>query len=715
MIDMNVKSCRRAGLLLALFSAAVAGAAALGQDRELSPPDVEKADQLRQDMRRMIGLARDRVFPALVNIRVITVQYWDGKEHKGASGGSGTIITPEGHVLTNYHVVHNGRSFKCTLSDKREVSAELVGEDPLTDLAVLKLDLSELRSSDKTIPTAELGDSDQLEIGDTVMAMGSPWALARSVTLGIVSNCDRILSGDEDDAGEMTLDEDQRTGIFNRWIQHDAAINPGNSGGPLVNLRGEVIGVNARGQMMGGDMGFAIPSNLAKYVAAQLIEHGEVPRSDIGLSFKPIKKTGLQEGVLVNSVVKDGPAEKAGLKPGDVIVAMDGRPITVRFPEQVPPLLKQIAEQPVGSTIEFSYKRGGQTHTASVVTEKLRKDRGEEAAFRGWGITAIDITEKMARERRLDSSDGVLVSSVGSGSPAQQAEPAVFPGDVIRSVAGEPVKNLEGFIERYRKIMEAEKKPETIMIEFDRAGESQLTLLKPKKDDDIDPPREVPKAWIGVAVQPVVKQLAEQLGHPDALGFRITRVYPRTKAATADLKVGDIVLGVDGERLKPRGMQDAGLFHRVIRRMDIDAEATLSVMREGEEVKVVVPLERTRLTPAETRKDHNSDFELTVREVTFFDRVDNRWGDDVNGVLVSDVERAGWAGQGGIWPGDLIQRIDEFEIAGLDDYRKAMEDVAKRKPERVVFVVLRGVHSRFEYVEPEWKPVASDEKVEEEG
>jgi serine protease Do len=693
MIDSAIKSCRRILLVLALTC--VAGPAAAQQVGELAPPDVEKADQLRQDLRRMIGLARDRVFPALVNIRVITVQYWDGKEHKGAAGGSGTIISADGHVLTNYHVVHNGRSFKCTLSDKQEVSADLVGEDPLTDLAVLRLRLSELRSPDKAIPSAELGDSDQLEIGDTVMAMGSPWALARSVTLGIVSNTDRILSGDDDDAGEMQLGEDQRTGIFNRWIQHDAAINPGNSGGPLVNLRGEVIGVNARGQSMGGDMGFAIPSNLARYVAAQLIEHGEVPRSDIGLSFKPIKKTGLDEGVLVNSLVTDG------------------KPITVRFPEQVPPLLKQIAEQPLGSTIEFTYQRDGQTRTASVVTEKLRKDRGDEAAFRAWGLTGIDITEKMARERRLDSSDGVLVSSIGSGSPAQQAEPALMPGDVIRSVAGEPVENLDAFIARYRQIMESEKKPEYIMLEYDRAGESQVTLLKPKRDEDFDPPREVPKAWIGVAVQPVLKQLAEQLGHPDALGFRVTRVYPRTKAADADLKVGDIILGVDGERLRPRGMQDAGLFHRFIRRLDTDAQATLSLMRDGESTQIVVPLERTRLTPAETRKDHNSDFELTVREVTFFDRVDARWSDDVKGVLVSDVERAGWTGQGGIWPGDLIQRIDEFEIQGIEDYRKAMEAVTKRKPDRVVFVVLRGVHSRFEYVEPEWKPVASDEEVDE--
>ena len=241
----------------------------------------------------MMGLARDRVFPALVNIEVITVQYWGGKEHKGQSFGSGTVITPEGHVLTNFHVAEDGKKFKCTLSDKQEISATLVGDDPLTDLAILKLNLSELKNPNMPLPVAQLGDSDEVEIGDTVMAMGSPWALSRSVTRGSVSNTERILSGSDDDAGEMQFDRDQRTGMFNRWIQHDAAINPGNSGGPLVNLEGDVIGVNTRG---GSNMGFAIPSNLAKVVAKNLIEHGEVPRSFYGFTLKSIKKTGFDKG-----------------------------------------------------------------------------------------------------------------------------------------------------------------------------------------------------------------------------------------------------------------------------------------------------------------------------------------------------------------------------------------------------------------------------------
>ena len=245
----------------ASFLAAVLGLVTLAPDMalaqqtpELPPDEVEKAEALRRDMRHMMSLARDQVFPALVNIEVITVRYWGGKERKGQAVGSGTIISPEGHVLTNFHVAENGKKFKCTLADKQEISAELVGDDPLTDLAVLKLNLAELKDQRMPLPHARFGDSDELEIGDTVMAMGSPWALSRSVTRGSVSNTERILAGDDDEAGEMYFDQDQRTGIFNRWIQHDAPINPGNSGGPLVNLKGEVVGVNARGGLLGGDM-----------------------------------------------------------------------------------------------------------------------------------------------------------------------------------------------------------------------------------------------------------------------------------------------------------------------------------------------------------------------------------------------------------------------------------------------------------------------------
>lgn len=677
---------------------------------EVDPAELQKAEELRRDMRQMMKLARDRVFPALVNIHVITVNYWGGKEHKGRSVGSGTIISSDGHVLTNYHVAQNGKKFRCALADKLEVSATLIGEDPLTDLAVLQLDLSELPSGSK-LPVAQFGDSDLLEIGDTVMAMGSPWALSRSVTRGSVSNTERILAGEEDEAGELQFDRDQRTGIFNRWIQHDAPISPGNSGGPLVNLEGAVIGVNTRGSVMGGDMAFAIPSNVARAVAAELIKHGEVPRSWYGFSIKSIKKSGLKEGILVDSVISDSPAAQADLRVGDVILQIDDAARTIWYPEQIPPLLKELAERPIGSSVRLTVQRGDERRVISIASEKMNRDKGEEAAFRGWGMTGQEITERMAHNRRLDSPEGVLVSSVASGSPAQIAEPAISEGDVIRSIDGRRVHSLEEFVAMYRGIQDAETSPEFVLVEFDRNGKSHVTLLKPKPEKDDDPPREVPKAWIGVATQPLLEKLAKQMGLADVLGFRVTRVYPGTLAAESDLRVGDIITAINGDKLRPRGMQDAGMLQRLVRNLNIGDSAQLTIVRDKQASDISLKLERARLTQEEALRDVNRDFELTVRELTFFDRDENRWDEETKGVIVVSAEQAGWAALAGLRPGDLIQRVDDHVIAGVKSYRAAMERIAEAQPERVVFVVLRGVRTHFNYAEPDWKPQTTQEQA----
>ncbi len=706
------RSDRSLGRLRLVGAAVVLAAAGVGTAARADGPAAAGGAEpqiLKDGLRELISSARDRVFPALVNISVVTVEYWSGKETKGQATGSGTIISKDGHVLTNAHVTSSGKKYKVTLADKQEFDATLVGEDPATDLAVLKLDPKALKSG--TLPVATLGDSNTLQVGDYVLAMGSPFALSRSVSLGIVSNVERVFAGSSsrgEEVEEIDLIDGQRTGQFTQWIQHDALINPGNSGGPLVNLDGQVVGVNTRG---GAGMGFASPSNLAKSIAQRLIDKGEVERSFIGVSLRQIENTGLTEGVLVTSVQQGSPAARAGLKAGDVIVRLNSQPVTVRFAEQIPSLARQIADTPIGGTVTLSYQRDGAKQDVQITTEKLLRDRGDKTALRGWGLSAEEITDFIAREQRLPSREGVWVTGVRGGGPAALAEPAIQPGDVIRAVGGQPVKSLEEIVARYRAVMDQDPLPEHLVVEFDRRGKNQITLIKPRPDKPEDPPREAAKAWVGVASQPVLRELAEQLGGTDNQGFRVTRIYPGTKAAASELKVGDIIVAVNGTRVSPRGIQDAKLLEREIRKLKIDEPAKLTVLRGSEKVEVPVTLERTRIGPEEARRDENKDFELSVRELTFFDRDENRWDESVAGVLVSGVERAGWAGLGGIASGDVVQRIDNEVVTDLASYRKAMADVAKRQPERVTFVVLRGTRTYFSFVEPEWKPTIDSDKT----
>lgn len=694
---------RYARCVLAASSLFVFGLARAQANPELSPEDLKKAEDLREDLRRMIELARDQVFPALVNIRVSTVDYWGGKEHKGAATGSGTIISTEGYVLTNQHVTDTGKKFKCTLADKQEVTATMVGEDPLTDLAVIKLDLSELKSPSTPLPVARFGNSDELAVGDYVMAMGSPFSLSRSVTLGIVSNNTRVFTGrgPGEEVEEMELDSGQRTGLFTRWIQHDALIHPGNSGGPLVNLKGEIIGVNELG---GSGMGFAIPSNLARQVADSLIKHGEVPRSWIGVSFKPIAKTGYDRGVLVNSVFESGPAAKAGIEPGDVILRIDGEALTIRFAEEVPPLLKRLADVPIGSQMKVSFLRKDETHEVTLTTEKLLKDRGQQTSLRSFGITVSEITPRMALSLRRSNTKGVMVNGTRSGGPADLAEPSLRYGDVLIRIENDEIENLEGMVKSYEKIMKMEATPEYVLIEFDRGGKNHLTVIKPKPEEPDDPPRDIRKAWIGIATQPIIEKLAKKLGHPDQPGFRVTRVYPLTRAAESDLRVGDIIVALNGEKLKIKGMQDAGLLARLIKRLDPDGKVTLKVVRGDQTLDIDVKLEPTKYGPSEALRLTNKDFEITIRNITFFDRDENQWDKDVQGVIVEQVESGGWASMGGVQPNDLIQQINQYPVKSRTSFRRAMEAISKEQPERVVFLVLRGVQTRFQFVEPEWKP-----------
>ena len=269
------------------------------------------------------------------------------------------------------------------------------------------------------------------------------------------------------------------------------------------------------------------------------------------------------------------------------------------------------------------------------------------------------------------------------------------------------MQSLSDIVKIYAELDANDDSSIEVMLEFTRRSRNLLTLMKVQNKTNKEYPHELAKAWIGIAVQPVLPNLARHLGTPSIVGFRVTRVYPETLAAQSELEPGDIILSLNGNDLRPRGMQDVGMLHRQVRRLDIGDTADLSVLRDGTELQVQVTLERTRLTKTEVKREENEDFGLTVREITFFDRDENRWPRSISGVLIEAVDRAGWAQLGSLQKRDLILKINGQSIENTQQFNGAMETLTRAKQERVIFVVLRGVETRYQYLEPDWSPHAS--------
>jgi serine protease Do len=415
--------------------------------------------------------ARDRVSPALVNVQPITDVFSSGERRSSTGVGSGFIFDDQGHVLTNYHVAGKAKRLIITLSDRERVSGTLVGEDPLTDIAVLKLDL---RDGQRAPAPVTLGDSDALQVGQYVMALGSPLALQRSLSFGVVSSKDRFLSD------EFKLPTGEKTGSFNTWIQTDAAINPGNSGGPLVNLEGEVVGVNARGAFGASSIGFAIPINIVKEVARELIANGKVSRSWLGLTFQPLEELAQYfeaeevEGAVIRSVDPDSPADKAGVRAGDVLLSYSGDRISAQFTEELPAIYKKIADTPVGENVTLLIERGGEELTLGATTEEQDESSSSEMDCESWGFTARGITRELALEFSLPDQRGVFVAGVKPNGPAFQAR--LFPGDRIVAVGDEELSDLEGLRALYRTLDEARE--EKVLLTILRRHSKRWILIE---------------------------------------------------------------------------------------------------------------------------------------------------------------------------------------------------------------------------------------------
>jgi serine protease Do len=281
----------------------------------------------------------------------------------------------------------------------------------------------------------------------------------------------------------MTIDE-YETGEFANWIQMDTPINPGNSGGPLVDMTGKVVGINTRGG--GQNLNFAVPIDTAKEVVAKILasatpeRKGRVERSDLGIDLKPMQdletyfRLDINKGVLINSVDRGSPAEKAGVRTQDILLELNGKPVNVRFPEEVAAARKMIADLPIGSDVTMKLKRGSEDVTVTAKTQKLEGAVGEEKELKTWGVSVRDVTRTYANEKQLDDDTGVVVTTLSAGYPAQKAE--LNPGDVIRSVNGSPVEDLEGFMKLYEA--STGKKETRVLLEVSRGRGTRSAVMK---------------------------------------------------------------------------------------------------------------------------------------------------------------------------------------------------------------------------------------------
>ncbi|MCP4633655.1 MAG: PDZ domain-containing protein [candidate division Zixibacteria bacterium] len=427
-------------------------------------------------LQKKIFDARNKVMPALVHIQPVVTDFRTGKMVKQSVVGSGVIFHPDGYVVTNYHVAGKAERIVCTLGDKEQVKAELVGGDPSTDLAIIKLDLSEY---DGKLNIAEFGNSETIQVGQYVMAMGSPLALSRSVSCGVISTTDRYFPG------ETRLPSGERTGKYNNWIQTDAAINPGNSGGPLVDLGGKVIGINSRASVFANNIGFAIPVNIVKEVVGQILDNGKVLRSWIGVRCQALQDlegwfgTTRNEGVLVASIDTRSPAEEAGLEAGDIILELNGNPVSARFEEQLPDFYKEIADFPIGSEIKMTVQRGENSISVNVLTHELGEIMGKDLECKEWGFTVKAITKQMAVENQLDDTLGVYVAGVkrvGSG-----AEGNLIRGDVIKEINEIDIENFQVFYNKFIELTDA--KTDRILLTVESSGNTRYILLKVDHDE----------------------------------------------------------------------------------------------------------------------------------------------------------------------------------------------------------------------------------------
>jgi len=666
-----------------------------------APPVAIEAEGANQ---AMIQQLVERFKPSLVRIHVVEGSPSEGREVKSQSFGSGVIISPDGYVVTNHHVAGNARWLSVTLSNKEQVEAKLIGTDALSDIAVIKL----APPASGTYTAASWGDSSKLRVGEAVLAMGSPLAFSQSVTAGIVSNTELIMPG----AASMMLDGED-VGSIVRWIGHDAQIFPGNSGGPLVNLRGEIIGINEISFGLAG----AIPGNLAREVSELLVKDGKVQRAYFGLDLQPrLRGDKRESGVLVSGVLRSSPATRAGIRAGDLLLKIGDARLDARFSEQLPLVNLELSRLPVDKPVAVTLHRGGAEQEVTLVPESRALAESPSLEVKGMGITGCNITPWLAQELALPNSNGVWVTSVATGAPAADADPAVTEGDVILSLGGKPVNSIADLIKIAGAVpRKAEGVP--TLVEVRRDNERVLTVVDINRQNDEDTSVEVARPYLPVSTQVVTETLAKALKLPaGTMGVRITHVHPNSAAEKGGLRVGDVITKLDGLEVDASQPEETDIFPSMIRQYKIGSKAKLTVLRPNGKTTpapaiITITLPRAPKQERELAKYSDENFGLTIRSITYLDRLRKAANPGETGVMVLGVDNGSWAELAAFASGDIIRSIGGVAVTDMESARTRLKALEKERSKHVVFFVSRGIHTLFIEVQTDWSlpPVKADE------
>lgn len=428
----------------------------------------DSTDLAALDFRRVIKEAKDKVFPSLVFIRCIIETREEGEKRSHEVAGSGVILNDSGHVLTNWHVIDKAVSVRCLLFDGRHFDASIIGKDKDLDLSLLRMHLPD---SLRHLPNARLGESSALKEGDFVMAMGAPWGLARSVSMGIVSCTNRFLSGNSE---------------YSLWLQTDASISPGNSGGPLINTNGEVVGINTIGTFFGGDMGFAVPSSTIKEILPRLREHGDVKWCWTGLRLQAIRDFDKNvffegsQGVIVTTTDEGSPARHAGVRDLDRILAINGKPVTALTEEELPAIRRMIGLLPVNTPCALTLLREKKKLTLSVTPRFKGEVEGKELDCPRWDLSVKAINQFDTPELYFYRKTGVFV--YGIKHPGNAAKSQLSRRDIIVRIDGQEVASLADVERIWKQSLEKVETNPRVTITYLRNGLTRQTVLDFSRD-----------------------------------------------------------------------------------------------------------------------------------------------------------------------------------------------------------------------------------------